>query len=390
MGKPHTIWLLFFSMLTSPALAQEDSSKPRLIEFNGYLKDLQEVYFVNGFDSLSSVNLVHNRLNFKFNFSGKLSGRLEIRNRIFYGDQLKRIPDFGHLIDTYNGIVGLSHLWVNQSNLVVHSVIDRLLLQYQTENWDLKVGRQRINWGINNVWNPNDIFNAYDFLDFDYEERTGNDAVRVQHYLKNNAVLELAWKPGKHKNESIAAALYKFNRNKYDYQLLAGVYQNDLVVGGGWAGNIKEAGFKGELSYFHPRQKTFDTSGVLSFSVMADKTFKNDWYVSVSALYNSHPSNSIFGTGSLISSNLSAKALFPFRYSFYAGVRKAFTPISSLNISAIYSPTNNTLVLFPSWTWNLAKNVDVDITAQSFFSDNEQHRYKAQGTAFFFRGKWNF
>lgn len=125
--------------------------------------------------------------------------------------------------------------------MVVHSVIDRMLLQYTTNNWDIKIGRQRINWGINNIWNPNDIFNAYNFLDFDYEERPVNDALRIQHYLKNNSTLELAYKPSKNITEHIAAALYKFNKKKntYDWQLLTGIYKTDVVIGGGWAGTLK-------------------------------------------------------------------------------------------------------------------------------------------------------
>lgn len=369
--------------------AQEDSIKPKWIELHGYIKDLQSVSFTNNVASLTSTNLIHNRLNFKFNISKKISARLEIRNRIFYGDQLKQVPDFGSIINQYNGLMNLSKLWVNEKTLVVHTVIDRMLLQYASGSWDVKIGRQRINWGINNVWNPNDIFNAYNFLDFDYEERPGNDAVRVQHFFKNNATLEMAYKPGKHANESVGAVMYKFNKSNYDYQLLAGVYQTDIVIGGGWAGSIKDAGFKGELSYFHPKKNILDSTGTVSFSVMADQTFKNDWYVSVSALFNSNPSGSTGMNENLFRYNLSAKELFPYRYTFYVGIMKTLTPVSSLNFSIIYSPEKNSLILFPSYAWNIAKNFDLDFTVQSFFA-TENKQYKAQGTSFFLRGRWSF
>ena len=142
-----------------------------------------------------------------------------------------------------------------KNQFVAHSVIDRMLIQYSDEKWDITIGRQRINWGINNIWNPNDIFNAYNFLDFDYEERPGNDAVRIQRNLKNSSALELAYKSGKNKDKHTAAFLYKLNKWKYDFQFLSGIYQTDYVLGGGWAGNIKEAGFKGEMSYFIPIKK---------------------------------------------------------------------------------------------------------------------------------------
>ncbi|WP_147405284.1 hypothetical protein [Flavobacterium limicola] len=350
---------------------------------------MQSTYFIQKIDSNASMNLIHNRLNFKFTISPKISGRLEIRNRIFYGEQVKQISDFGKAINQYNGILNLSHLWINEKSFVAHSVIDRMLLQYADEKWDIKIGRQRINWGINNIWNPNDIFNAYNFLDFDYEERPGNDAIRIQRNLNNSSALELAYKPGKYKDDHTVAFLYKINKWKYDFQFLGGMYQTDYVVGGGWAGNIKEAGFKGELSYFIPKRNTLETSDTFSISIMADQTFKNDWYVSLAGLYNSNPTNAFVSSGSFYNSNLSAKNLFPFRYNFYATVLKTISPIKSFNFSFIYSPEKNTVILVPVYAWNVATNFDLDFTAQSFFSE-QNNTYQNLITEIYIRGRWSF
>ncbi|MCG7858701.1 hypothetical protein MD537_17105 [Flavihumibacter sediminis] len=376
--------MLFVQM----AKAQDDTSAPARLSLHGYIKDLQILQFVDRVDSINSGNLFHNRQNFKYRFSKKISAVLEIRNRIFYGDQLKQLPDFGAYIDQYNGLIKLSKLWVNEKTLVVHSVIDRMALQYSNSNWDIKAGRQRINWGINNVWNPNDIFNAYNFLDFDYEERPGNDAIRVQHYFKNNTTLEAAYKPGNHTGEAIGAFLYKFNHKQYDYQFLAGIYQNDLVAGAGWAGSIGDAGFKGELSYFHPKKSIRDTTGTIAFSVMADQTFKNDWYMALSALFNNKPQN-IPANGNIFSTVLSAKELFPYRYSFYLSGMKSFSLVSSLNLAMVYSPEKHSLILFPAYSRNITKNFDLDITLQSFFA-KEGKKYRTQGSSFFLRAKLSY
>ncbi|MBP6181412.1 hypothetical protein [Flavobacterium sp.] len=379
--------ILYFICTT--IFAQTDPTKTPWIELNGYIKDLQSTYFIQKIDSNASMNLIHNRLNFKFNISPKISGRLEIRNRIFYGEQLKLIPNFGKTINQYNGLLNLSHLWINEKSFVVHSVIDRMLLQYTDEKWDIKIGRQRINWGINNIWNPNDIFNTYNFLDFDYEERPGNDAIRIQHNIQHNSVLELAYKPGKNKDEHTAAFLYKINKWKYDFQFLGGMYQTDYVFGGGWAGNIKEAGFKGELSYFIPKKNVLDASKTFSFSIMADQTFKNDWYISLAGLYNSNPTNFFAVNGSFYNTNLSAKSLFPFRYNLYTTIMKTISPIVSCNFSFIYSPEKNTLILVPTYAWNVATNFDLDFTAQSFFAE-QNNNYKNLITEIYIRGRWSF
>lgn len=388
--KPFkSIW--FFIALTFAGIgsAQEEENKVPPVEIKGYIKDLQGMNFTNNLDSLSSINILHNRINLKVNASIKLSARIEIRNRLFWGDQVNQIQSFSKLISRYNGLVDLSHIWIDKRNFVMHTVIDRLLLQYQSEKWDIKLGRQRINWGINNTWNPNDIFNAYDILDFDYEERPGNDAIRIQHYTPKSNTVELACKPGKKKNETIAALLYKFNKKNTDWQLLAGIFQQDWVLGSGWAGSIKKAGFKGEISYFHPRKNWSDTNGTISASLMADQTFEKEWYFSLAVLFNSNPQGIQAFGGNIFGNELSAKQLFPYRYALYSGMMKSFSPVLSMNTSIIYSPEKNTLIIFPSFSWNAAANLDINFIAQTFFAHTGQ-QYKTLGNAIFLRTKWSF
>jgi len=383
------IFTLFLSFLSIIINAQTDDSKPSWIELKGYIKYIQNTTFVQKIDSNASTNLIHNRLNFKFNIASKFSARLEVRNRIFYGEQIEQTPNFGDLINQDNGFFDLSHLWVNEESFVAQSTIDRMLLQYSDEKWEVIIGRQRINWGINNVWNPNDLFNAFNLLEFDYEERPGSDAVRIQHNLKNNASFELAYKASKNSEKQIAALLYKWNRKKYDFQLLSGIYQTDFVVGGGWAGSIKEAGFKGEMSYFIPKQKSLESSENFCLSLMADQTFKNDWYLALTMLYNSNPTNAFMISEGIYNFNVSAKMLFPFEYNFHFTALKTISPISSFNFSFIYSPEKNTLILIPSFAWNVATNFDLDFMAQSFFAD-QADSYKNLVTNVFIRSRWSF
>jgi len=134
----------------------------------------------------------------------------------------------------------------------MYSNWDRLNLNYSYGNWDITLGRQRINWGINTVWNPNDLFNSQNFLDTDYEEKPGSDALRIQYTTGETSSLEIAFHPDKEfkMKQSVLAAIYKFNFRSFDFQILAARYLQDYSMGMGWAGNIKNAGFKGEINYF--------------------------------------------------------------------------------------------------------------------------------------------
>ena len=359
------------------------------MELKGYVKDMQSTYFIKGVDESISSNLIHNRMNFKFNISSKFTGRIEIRNRIFIGELIEQFPDFGQTINRYDGLFDLSYLWIDEESVVAQSVIDRLLLKYSDEKWDITLGRQRINWGITNVWNPNDIFNAFNYLDFDYEERPGSDAIRIQRNINSSSSCELAYKPGGNKDENTAGFLYKFNQLQYDFQFLGGIYHTDYVIGGGWAGSIKNTGFKGEMSYFIPMKNALDPSETFNFSVMADRTFKNDWYLSITALYNSNPTNTFAVNGGFYNSNISAKFLFPFRYNFQSTVMKTITPITTFNFSFVYSPEKNTLILIPTYSWNVATNLDLDFIVQSY-SAEQANAYQNLVTEIHVRGRWSF
>jgi hypothetical protein len=68
---------------------------------------------------------------------------------------------------------------------------------------------------------------------------------------------------------------------------------------------------------------------------------------------------------------------------------KTISPIRSFSFSFIYSPQKNTLILFPTYIWNVAPNLDFDISAQSFFQEEFQS-YQNLETALFLRSRWSF
>ena len=163
-----------------------------------------------------------------------------------------------------------------EEKFVLHSMIDRFWLKYQKDKIEISVGRQRVNWGVNTIWNNNDLFNAYNFIDFDYIERPGSDVIRFIYTGDNLSSFELVYLPSERKGYSLAG-LYKLNSFGYDFQILAANYFEDIVIGGGWAGNIKNAGFKGELSYFVDKENIKNS---LSFSTSVDYSTKNGFYFS--------------------------------------------------------------------------------------------------------------
>ena len=382
MKKLFLIYLLLLTFTT--IIAQEKEEK---LFLSGYIKNLHELSFIDRLDQMQWTALLHNRLNFKFLPSEGLTARLELRNRLFYGDNVKNIFIFSDFISQDNGMIDLSWNIIDHNDILFNTTIDRALINYTRGDWDITLGRQRVNWGMNLVWNPNDIFNTYNFLDFDYEERPGSDAIRVKYYIGDFSKIEVTAKKGKRKDDYIVAAMYKFNKLSYDIQIITGVYQKDWVIGAGWAGNLKNAGFKGEVSYFVPYETYFNSENVLSASVSVDYGFKKGLYINGSVLYNSDADDSSGNIGSLLYINLSAKNLMPYKYSGFLQLAKEFTPIFKGMVSTIYSPTNHSVIIIPSLEYSVATNWELNFTGQSFF---EFENYQTLGNSFFVRLRWSF
>ncbi|HWB63945.1 MAG TPA: hypothetical protein VG603_10570, partial [Chitinophagales bacterium] len=168
--------MLFFAF--QPGWGQSKTVSDYL-QVNGYIKDLGSVSFVDNANTLYASSLFHNRIDLKIKPVSSFTIAVGMRNRVFISEYQHLVPDFGKQFAVDNGIVNLSFNWLNKYPVLGNTSFDRLYLDWQNDKWDVRVGRQRLNWGINITWNPNDIFNTYNFLDFDYEERPGADAAKV-------------------------------------------------------------------------------------------------------------------------------------------------------------------------------------------------------------------
>lgn len=379
--------IVIYLVLTSTAIAQDSSWIKENLQFGGYLKELATGSFINTSDSINFDNLVHNRLNVKLYPSNALTLSIEVRNRFFSGSSINS-PGFSEAIDADPGYADMSWNLVDNESILLNSKIDRLSLNVSAGQWDITLGRQRINWGINMFWNSNDLFNAYSFVDFDYEERPGSDAIRVQRFFKNMSSVEVAVKADS-EEEVVAAMLYRFNKWQYDFQLLAGVYYNDVALGAGWAGNIGLAGFKGEATYFHPQESYSDTSGTLSASLSFDYVFNNSMYVNTSFLFNSLGQSASSSFQTVFFSQLSAKSLMPAKYSILAQTSYTFNPLLSGSAVVLFSPGVNTMFIMPSLSWSAFQNIEVSLHGQVYYAE-VQEKFENLGNGIFLRGRWSF
>ena len=392
-GLNRFLFLTSIFLLTPIIVRGQEENTPENLkkwELNGYIKDMVSLNFTP--DSTLVDNLIHNRLNFKWYPNENLSIVVEMRNRIFTGDLVKSIPQYSSFIDTNNDYFDLSVIPLDKNNLVMHSMIDRAYVEWTNEHWEIRAGRQRINWGTNVVWNPNDLFNAYSFFDFDYEERPGSDALRVTKYIGFASSVEVAVKMADHHSNLVAAGLWKFNQWNYDFQLLSGVANGDFTLGAGWAGNIGNAGFKGEMTYFTPYENTPGVNTAFLGAFTVDYSFGNSSYLLGSYLFNSDGVTSLNTQSTFLLSNqtLTARNLMPFRHSTIIQYSYQVHPLINTSLAIMNFPGDNALFINPGISMSMTKNLDLSLISQFFLNEDINNDYKAIAKLLFTRIKWSF
>jgi hypothetical protein len=337
---------------------------------------------------------LNNRLNLNWYLTDKIQFQLGLRTNYVFGDLVYELNK--RMDNAYNelnikdpGWANLSHAWHQDANGVLFSNIDRMFFQYNGEKISLTLGRQRINWGINMVWQPNDIFNSFNYLDFNYPERPGSDAIRLQYYTGMTSSLEFAYKID-HLNHSTYAAKYAFNHWNYDFQLIAGRMNDEYWVGGiGFSGNIGGAGINGEASYYLPKEGINLTKTVIA-TLGGNYMFKNNILLNIGGLYNSagttkKAARSMF----TLMENITALDYTPSLIALFGNASYPINPLINIDLTTMVNPFDASFYIGPALNISISDNVSLYFIAQSFWGE-EGTEYGDIGKMYFSRLQWNF
>lgn len=371
---------------SSPKVLSQAENKT----LDGYIKYMHTVIIPSGDSTMITDNFLHNRLNYAWYIKDNFTFKTSMRNRFFWGELVRDLPFVYSSLGDDPGFFDFSILWINDTNTVLHSIFDRMNLTYQRNNLEVILGRQRVNWGTALIWNPNDIFNSYSFFDFDYEERPGTDAVQINYYTSATSSLSMVYELADSLVGSTFAAKYKLNKNTYDVQLMAGYQRAFFVLGGGWAGDIKGAGFKGEGTYFIPED---DESGETQLvgTIEVDYTFNNGIYFQTAYLYNSRGLNVESGNYSAfyLDRSLSVQTLSPAMHNLFFQVSGALSPILNTALATMLNPKDGSWFIGPNVSWSVVENFDFLVAAQLFRGD-PMTLYGNGGSMIFGRFKYSF
>jgi hypothetical protein len=347
----------------------------------GYLKDLLAYSDVASADSADAPgrwqNTAQVRLNLHWYPTRSLTATLESRHLLVLEHNIGAETGYGSLAapqtDYYFDLEGIE----TRKNSLMTTAIDRLYADWTHGSLEVTAGRQRIAWGTCLVWNPLDLFNPYGVLDFDYEEKPGTDALRVQVYTGAVSTVEIAGGPGRTASEVTYGIRYLTGLKGYDLSVVAGWEKRFWRVGTGWAGQIAGGGFRGEVLYSTPGETIVlgpevvggslggtvhrEAGDFWTAALSYDYTFANSFYVHDEVLYNGLGTTRSAGlryTQTAITGELS-----PARYSIFHEFAYDITPLLRADIFAILNPDDRSWISISTLAYSLSANWEVSAYA---------------------------
>src|SRR5664280_1715791 len=147
--------LVSILLIMLPVSMAGQDTIPARWSLNGYVTNMQSFMFERLNDNWTIDNLIHNRLNFKWNNKKEnFKAVLELRNRLIIGESVSTIPEYAKMIDTDNGFLKLSDNLSNGNSYLLNSKIDRAYIDYTKDKFQLTIGRQRINLSLIHISEP--------------------------------------------------------------------------------------------------------------------------------------------------------------------------------------------------------------------------------------------
>ncbi|SON48725.1 hypothetical protein [Vibrio tapetis] len=360
-------------------------------DLNGYVKYMATSTMPDN-SSNTLDHLVHQRFNYEYRFNSDVRVNLGMRNRVLWGDTANN-TGYGELIGSDAGYLDLTSNWLDRDGVIGTSQFDRAYIQWQNDDWQNRVGRFRVNWAMTTIWNPNDIFNSYSIYDFDYEERSGSDAIAVSRKLGFASSLDLVSSPNEEKELDSYAARYLFNHDGWDYQAMVGKSGLDQVLGAGLAGDVSGAGVRGELSWFNPTQDEWQSMPVEQTTIAsleADYSFggTRNWIGRVAMLYISKPQTTDSAI-KYLNLPLTARTLSFTKQTLYADLGFDISPLSRITFSSIYYQDGSMYFSLNS-SYSLSNNVQLLAVAQRFDGRSGSLFHESASTLVFGQIKWSF
>lgn len=349
-------------------------------------------------DEPMSQAYLHQRTNLKWRSADRAwTVRLEARTRVFFGSQVEQTAGFFEGLSADAGVWDGSWNWWEAADErgVGNTLIDRALVSYRRNRLRVDLGRQRINWGRHAVWNPNDVFNAYNFFDFDYAERPGTDALRVRWSVGENGMneVDVAARPGTPERAPLVAGLFRWNVRGVDGQILSAYLEDTYAVGGAFSAGWGPLSLKAEATHFGAAAAWGD-SAIWSGTVGLDATWGKGAFAQLAVLRTPGLGGSaLLGLSAGGQTTQQPWSLLPFTRTYMTQLTLPVTERLRMGGALLWAPNDDVLIAMPSVVFDAARNLTASLIVQHVRARppfGPDASMETLTTAAFLSLQWNF
>ena len=264
-------------------------------DISGYVYELPvyntmpDIYNIPGIEykQESFTNLTRIRLTPELYIGDNGKIVLHYEMNMLYSDMGQAM--FGSIGKTNRQAVNLSNEITQNGDFSLTHFIDRLYYKHTALNWEFAFGRQRIAWGSGRIWQPTDLFNPINPANFSKTEKDGADAASIKYFIGNFSDIEFVYNFRERWEYGNFGARYRTNISEYDLAAIAGYFDKRAVLGGDFAGNLFDAGVRGELVYSFSGET--ENKEFVRVILGADYQFTQDVYALIEYQYNGEGTN---------------------------------------------------------------------------------------------------
>jgi len=260
-------------------------------------------------------------------------------------------------------------------NRQAHFLLDRVNIQYASEQITLKLGRQPINLARTFYFTPNDFFAPFAAQAFFRSYKPGVDAVRAEVQLGNlsqlsligvsgyqlNAASDSGWRnrPDYARASYLARASTVFG--DFEWGLLGGVVRKDKILGGDFQGELFDwLGVRGEGHAAFPAGN--QQSDVAEFSLGLEHRWESSLTLRVEQFYHGSGAGSQSGYATTFSLG-SAQVSYLARHYTALGASYEFTPLLNADMTAIHNWVDDSSLLAFYAVYSLSDESELALNA---------------------------
>ena len=175
------------------------------------------------------------------------------------------VPDDDHRL------MDLTHIISQDANSVTAHHLDRLHLDYSTDQLFFRIGRQAVSWGNGLIYNPMDFFNPFDPAAVDKEYKTGDDMLYAQYLFDSSNDLQAVWVGRRDDNGDVSSTVsssavkYHLFVEDYEFDLLVAEHFDSPTLGLGGVANVGGSIWRSDIVVTDTDSDTY-LSALINFS----------------------------------------------------------------------------------------------------------------------------